>query len=166
MRLKASRGKQLGSGREAIVKAKTGHRLSSKPVVSRWKHSGATGRGCSCGPYDRFATASRDAIEASRGADLATHNVFSLRRMQIRLSSKHSKLRRNHPRYASIALMSETCTKIQKTERKESFQLCFFINSGNDLLWVGKLSSTTEILDFLSHLSHEYPPQYHRRRRA
>ena len=52
-------------------------------------------------------------IETYGSADLATHNAFSLRRMQIRLSSKHSKLRRHHLPYAPIAAYV-VCQKIKK----------------------------------------------------
>ena len=40
----------------------------------------------------------------------------------------------------------------------KSSQLRSLINSGGDLLWMDKLSSFTKIIDFLSHLSHGYPP--------
>ena len=56
-------------------------------------------------------------IETYGSADLATHNAFSLRRMQIRLSSKHSKLRRHHLPYAPIAAYV-VCQKIKKQSRK------------------------------------------------
>ena len=79
-------------------------------------------------------------IETYGSADLATHNAFSLRRMQIRLSSKHSKLRRHHLPYASIATYVCIREHTKKQSRKRMLLTQFFINLGGDLL------------------SHEYPP--------